>query len=553
MTQSNNLSTLKEILLPTFKGALLDDEKTRISCANDASIFEVVPALVAYPRDVEDIKSLVRAVAEHQDFSPRPSITARAAGTGMAGGALSESIVLDMKNLNTVKEVTDTYAVTEPGVYYRDFEKATLAKGRLMPSFPASKMLCAVGGMVGTNASGEKTLNYGSTDRYVEKLKVILADGNEYTLNSLSKDELSKKMCLATFEGEFYRNMHDLLEKNYDVIKNAKPRVSKNCAGYALWNIWDRKTFDLTKLFVGSEGTLGITSEITFTLVEPKSKTKLLVVFVRDLKKLPALVANILLHKPETFESYDDNTFKFALRFFPDIMRSLKARGLFKLAIHFIPEFIMALTGGIPKMVLLAEFTGTDEEEVLARTQEAKKSLASFGVKTHVATTKEDAEKYWTIRHESFNLLRHHGGLRRTAPFIEDIVVSPENLPAFLPRLTVLLESYGLIYTVAGHIGDGNLHIIPLMNLRNAKEREVLMEVAQKVFDLVLEFGGSISGEHNDGLIRTPFLKQMYGEAIYKLFEETKNIFDPKNIFNPGKKVYGNSLAFVKEHIDQVY
>lgn len=553
MTQQNKPSTLKELLTPTFKGELLDDEESRATCANDASIFEVTPSLVACPRDVADIKTIVNIVATQQSLSPRPSITARAAGTGMAGGALTSSIVLSMKNLNAIKEVNSTYAVTEPGVYYRDFENATLAKGRLMPSFPASKMLCAVGGMVGTNASGEKTLNYGSTDRYVQNLKVVLSDGNEYSLGPLTSDELAGKIELRTFEGEVYRKMYDLLEKNYDLIKAARPHVSKNCAGYALWNVWDRKTFDLTKLFTGSEGTLGITTEITFTLVEPEPKTKLLVIFVRDLKKLPALVTNVLFHKPETFESYDDNTFKFALRFFPDIVRSLKAKGLFKLAIRFIPEFFMALTGGIPKLVLLAEFTGTDDAEVLARTQKAEQSLSPFGVKTHIAVKSGDAEKYWTIRHESFNLLRHHGGARRTAPFIEDIVVAPENLPDFLPRLTALLDSYKLIYTVAGHIGDGNLHIIPLMDLRNAHEREVLIEVAQKVFDLVFEFNGSISGEHNDGLIRTPFLKQMYGEAVYKLFEETKNIFDPKNIFNPGKKVYGDTLTFVKEHIDRVY
>lgn len=553
MTPQNEVSEIKNLLAPSFKGELFDDAETRASCANDASIFEVTPSLVAYPRDVEDIKTIVRTVTAQQDLFPRPSITARAAGTGMAGGALTSSIVLGMKNLNTIKEVTSSYAVTEPGVYYRDFENATLAKGRLMPSFPASKMLCAVGGMVGTNASGEKTLNYGSTDRYVKNLKVVLSDGNEYSFGPLSKDELTQKMELRTFEGEVYRKLHDLLEKNYDLIKAARPRVSKNCAGYALWNAWDRKTFDLTKLFTGSEGTLGITTEITFTLVEPKPKKKLLVIFVRDLEKLPDIVTNILLHKPETFESYDDNTFKFALRFFPDIVRSLKAKGLFKLAINFIPEFFMALTGGVPKLVLLAEFTGTDDEEVLACAKKAEQNLLPFGVKTHIAVKNGDAEKYWTIRHESFNLLRHHGGARRTAPFIEDIVVAPENLPAFLPRLTALLKSYKLIYTVAGHIGDGNLHIIPLMDLRNEHEREVLIEVAQKVFDLVLEFNGSISGEHNDGLIRTPFLKQMYGEAVYKLFEETKNIFDPKNIFNPGKKVYGDPLTFVKEHIDRVY
>lgn len=547
------MSPIHESLRPVFKGELLNDEKTRAICANDASIFEVMPALVARPKDVEDIKTLVSLVTKHRKDDPALSITPRAAGTGMAGGALTESIVLEMTNLNKIKEVTTEHAIVEPGVYYRDMEKATLEINRIMPSYPASKGLCAVGGMVGTNASGEKTLNYGSTERYVKNLKVVLADGNEYSFGPLSASELEEKKKLRSFEGEIYRKMHSLIEDNYEKIMRAKPNVSKNSAGYALWNAWDKKTFDLTKLFTGSEGTLGITTEITFSLVEPQPKSKLLVIFIKDFSVLPRLVGKVLAHKPESFESYDDNTFKFAMRFFPDIVRSLKTRGLATLAFRFIPEVLMVLKGGIPKLVLLAEFTGTDDVEIASRAERAQKDIADLKLRTHITTSKEDAEKYWTVRHESFNLLRHHGGAKRTVPFIDDIVISPKKLPEYLPRLTALMDEYKLVYTIAGHIGDGNLHIIPLMDMRNARERDIVVELGQKVFDLTFEFGGSMSGEHNDGLIRTPFLKQMFGEEIYHLFEQTKDIFDPEHIFNPGKKVYGRDINYAKDHIDRVY
>ncbi len=546
------MTNIQESIRNVFKGELFSDEKTRAEYANDASIFEVMPNLVARPKDVEDIKTIVRFVSLHHKDDPSLSITARAAGTGMAGGALTSSIVLDVKNLNAIKEVTDTYVITEPGVFYRDLEKATLVRNRIMPSYPASKNLCAIGGMVGTNASGEKTLTYGSTDSYVQNLKVVLSDGNEYSFGPLSKSELEEKMKLQTFEGAIYRKMYDLLETNYDAIKTAQPHVSKNSTGYALWKIWDRTTFDLTKLFTGSEGTLGITTEITFSLVEPRSASRLLVIFVKDLTTLPTIVSKVLSNKPESFESFDDNTFKFAVRFFPDIVKSLKT-GIIKLGLSFIPEFWMALTGGVPKLILLAEFTGTDQKEVNAQAEKTQDDLAGMGLKMHLAQTEADAKKYWTIRHESFNLLRNHGGGKRTVPVIEDIIVDPKHLPEFLPRLTVIMKEYNLLYTIAGHIGDGNLHIIPLMDLRKASERALVMELAQKVFDLTFEFGGSMSAEHNDGIIRTPFLKQMYGEKIYRLFEETKDIFDPKHIFNPGKKVYGNNTAFIQEHIDRVY
>lgn len=544
---------IKKILKPGFTGEILTTDSDLAKYENDASIFEVRPSLILRPKNLHDIELAVRAISQHKVENPDLSLTPRAAGTGMAGGALTESIVLDVGNMNAIRSITDDYVVAEPGVYYRNLEHATLARKRIMPTYPASKDLCAIGGMVGTNASGEKTLTYGSTERYVRKLKVVLADGNEYTFGPLTAEELESKKKLTTFEGEIYRKMHTLLEDNYEAVKAAKPRVTKNSTGYTLWNVWDRTTFDLTKLFTGSEGTLGVTTEITFGLVEPKKYSKVLVIFLKDLTTLPGIVTNVLTHKPESFESYDDNTFKFAIRFFPDIVKSLKAKGLITLGLRFIPEFFMVLTGGVPKLVLLAEFTGNDEAEILARAEEAERSLRQFKIKTHITTSKGDAEKYWTIRHESFNLLRHHGGKKRTAPFIDDIIVSPEHLPEFLPRLTKLMDEYKLVYTIAGHIGDGNLHIIPLMDLRNAREREVIMELAQKVFDLTFEFGGSMSAEHNDGMIRTPFLKEMYGEAIYKLFEETKNIFDPIHIFNPGKKVFGKDMTFLKDHIDRVY
>lgn len=422
------ITELRASLRNLFRGELLDDSEALSKAANDASIFELVPLLVARPRDVQDIKTLVIALTTGDDQSSNLSLTPRAGGTGMAGGALTESIVLDVSSLNKIKEVTDDYAIVEPGVFYRDLEKETLARNRIMPSYPASKKICAVGGMVGTNASGEKTLNYGSTDTYVKKLKVVLSDGNEYSFGPLTKSELDEKMRLETFEGDVYRKTFALIEKNYDAIQAARPKVSKNAAGYSLWNVWDKKTFDLTKLFVGSEGTLGITTEIMFSLVEPKPKSKLLIIFVRDLSTLPALVQKVLAHKPESFESYDDNTFKFAIRFFPDIVKSMKA-GLFALMYRFLPEFMMILRGGVPKLVLLAEFTGIDDQEIISRAEAAQKDIETFGFKTEVTRTKEDAEKYWTIRHESFNLLRHHGGKKRTVPVFDDIVVDPQRLP----------------------------------------------------------------------------------------------------------------------------
>lgn len=535
-----------------FEGEIISDTSKLIPYENDTSLFELRPALAVRPNNANDIKKLVAFVSSKKSEDASLSLTARAAGTGMAGGALNDSIVVDVSNMNHIRSVSHDRVVVEPGVFYRDMDTETQKLGVIMPSFPASRQLCAVGGMTGTNASGEMTLTYGSTERWVKRLRVVLSDGNEYEFGPLNLAQLEEKKVLPTFEGEVYRRMYELLEKNYDLIKNAKPKVAKNSTGYALWNVWDRETFDLTKLFTGSEGTLGIFTEIEFGLIKPKQHRKLVVMFLHDFDKLSEVVARTLTHKPETFESYDDHTFQFAIRFFPDIVKSLKT-GIVKLGLSFIPEVFMVLRGGFPKLVLLAEFTGDSEEEAMQKANTAFADLKKFPVQIEIMRTQKDAEKFWTIRHESFNLLRKHGGTDKTAPFIDDIIVAPEKLPEFLPKLSAVMKDYKLTYTIAGHIGDGNLHIIPLMNLRNARDRDIVMELGQKVFDLTFQFGGSMSAEHNDGLIRTAYLKQMYGTEVYRLFEQTKDIFDPKNIFNPGKKVYGHDLAYVKDHIDKVY
>lgn len=174
-----------------------------------------------------------------------------------------------------------------------------------------------------------------------------------------------------------------------------------------------------------------------------------------------------------------------------------------------------------------------------------------FEIKTRITTSEKDAQKYWLIRRESFNLLRKHVKGKKTAPFIDDLIVRPEYLPEFLPKLNAILDQYKnyMTYTIAGHPGDGNFHIIPLMDLSDSKSKQIIPELSEKVYDLVLDYHGSITAEHNDGLIRTPYLEKMYGPEVYKLFEKTKQIFDPKNIFNPRKKV-GSDMNYAMEHIN---
>jgi FAD/FMN-containing dehydrogenase len=525
-----------------IKGDVTDNSADLAKYSRDASIFEVRPQAIAFPKDADDIKRLVQYVAKNKAKDPSLSLTARAAGTDMGGGPLTESLLFDStKYMNHISDLRDLSVVVEPGVYYRDLEKLLNAHHLMFPSFPASKSLCAMGGILANNSGGEKSLSYGKTENYVTEMSVVLSDGNEYNFRELSEPELKQKMAQQNFEGEVYRRMFELIDQNYDEIKRAKPDVSKNSAGYYLWNVYDRdkKTFNLNKLLVGSQGTLGMITKARIRLVKPKTHSELLVMFLRDLNPLADIVNALKPFHPETYESFDDHTMSLAIRFLPDMIKRMKGN-LIKLAFQFLPEAWMALTGGLPKLILIAEFTGDTEEEVTHRLVAAQAEVNKrFPIKTHITKSFEETEKYWTIRRESFNLLRQHSSGLQTAPFIDDIIVHPKDLPQFLPELNKIFAKYPhLIYTIAGHAGDANFHIIPLMDLSKQSEREIIFKLSDEVYDLVIKYHGSITGEHNDGLIRTPYLEKMYGPKIMELFRETKRIFDPHNIFNPGKKVH---------------
>jgi FAD/FMN-containing dehydrogenase len=349
------------------------------------------------------------------------------------------------------------------------------------------------------------------------------------------------KKKLPTLEGDIYRRMSDLVIRNRDVIETHRPKVSKNSAGYALWSVFDVEngTFNLAKLLCGAQGTLALTTSMTFRLIRPQPSRAMLVIFLKELSPLPEIVRRVLRHNPESFESYDDHTFSLAVKYLPQMLSQMGLIRAVRLGISFVPEMLLALQGGIPKLVLMAEFSEDTPEEALKKAWEAEESLKDLKLPTSIKPNEAAAEKYWIVRRESFALLRKNLKGLYASPFIDDFVVPPDSYPEFLPRLEKLLGEYDLIYTIAGHVGNGNFHIIPLMDLSKDDAHKVILELSPKVYDLVMEYGGSTTGEHNDGIIRTPYLSHMFGSDMMKLFEETKRIFDPLNILNPGKKVGG--------------
>ncbi len=535
-----------------IQGEVYSDSKTLEKYSRDASLLMVRPEVVVHPKNADDVKRIVSYVLEHKKANPALSITGRSAGTDMGGGPLNESIILDFTTHFKFEKVDieNLTAIVEPGVFYRDFEVDTLPKHISLPVYPASKQLAALGGMIMNNAAGEKTLRYGQVREFVDSVSMVLSDGNEYTFGKLNKSELSEKIAQQDFEGEIYRNMFDLVSKNDAVIKNAQPKTSKNSAGYALWHVWDKEkeTFDLSKLFVGSQGTLGLLTKANIRLIKDPQHKKLITLFFKSWDDLPHVVNAILPLGPESMEAFDSTTLKLGIRFMPEIAKKV-GEGLLRFASRFIPEFFIGVKMlGLPKLVVLVELAEESAEVLDKKVVDMQGILKRFPVHVRLPKDGLDSEKYWIMRRESFSLLRSHVHGKQTAPFIDDFAINPDKMPEFLPKLLKILKDNGIKANIAGHAGNGNYHIIPLMDLTKESERAKIVPVSKKVYELIIQYGGTITAEHNDGIIRTPFIEQMFGHEVYGLFIKTKQIFDPQNIFNPGKKVEG-TIEYMESHI----
>lgn len=539
-------------LKQSFKGDIASDDATLMEYSHDASLFEVKPQVVVFPKDDADVVTLINFVNKNKKDHPTLSLTGRSAGTDMSGGSINESIIVAFgKYFNRPPVINGNIVTTQPGVFYRDLEVETLKQNLIFPSYPASRGLCAMGGIFNNNSGGEKSLQYGKTENYVKRIKAALHDGSICEFKQLNEAELNQKMTQTNLEGEIYNKMFGLITSNYDKIMAAKPDVTKNSAGYFLWNVYDRekKTFDLTKLWCGAQGTLGMFLEGDLEIVPVKKHHDMLVIYLHDTDHLAEIINEVLPLNPESFESYDDNTLKLALKYFIEFSKQLGPEGMVEAGFAFLPAFFDLFTGQhLPKLVLQIDFTGDTKEEVEQKVSTLKEKLKPFHPQTQIA--EDDAEKkYWLVRRESFNLLRKKIRDKHTAPFIDDFVIKPEYIGEVIPQVTDVLKQHPeFIYTVAGHVGNGNFHIIPLVDITNPTVRTAIPEISEKVYSIITKYHGSITGEHNDGLIRTPYLEKMYGGEIVDLFKQTKRIFDPENIFNPGKKVNGN-LDYAMSHI----
>jgi FAD/FMN-containing dehydrogenase len=537
-------------LTKLMKGEVSTDTTVRQLASHDASVYELVPDVVINPVDSTDIKKLVKYVSTHKSNYPKLSITPRSAGTCMSGGSIGSSILIEMTtHFNKIESLNGSLLKTQPGVFMRDIDPILFEKQLQLGCVPASRAINTIGGMVGNNSGGEQSLKYGNTERWVRELKVVLADGNEYTVKPLTKKQLLAKIKEGTFEARLYRQVYELIEANYDLLKNARPHVNKNSMGYNLWSVWDRETgiFDMTRLITGSQGTLGIITDITMEAVPKAPHSGLLLAYLPSIKNLGEIIETVMHHKPATFEGFDNITFNLGIRYFNTFRKQLGTKEWLRQQ-SILLKSVAKFKGHIPSMFLMVEFDGNTQAEVLNKISILHDDLKSFKLKMDVEADEASSAPFWKIRRAALSLLQNQVHGRYASPFIDDMAVPPKYLPEFVPKLRKVIRKYKLPATIQGHFGDGNFHVIPLMDIAGDDDRAKLEPVMRELIPIVQKYGGTMAGEHNDGMVRGPWLPAMFGQEVYELFKDTKEIFDPQYIFNPHKKTDA-SWEFSMSHI----
>lgn len=307
--------------------------------------------------------------------------------------------------------------------------------------------------------------------------------------------------------------------------------------GYNLWAVWDRETgiFDLTQLFSGSQGTLGVITDIKVETVPKAAYSGLLLAYLPSIKKLGHVIETVMAHHPATFEGFDDITFNLGIRYFKTFRKQLGTKEWLRQQTHLLKS-VAKFKGHLPNILLMIEFDGNSNEEVVKKIAALHEDLKKYRIRMDVEADKLSSAPFWQIRRSALALLNNQVKGRYASPFIDDMTVQPRYLTKFIPELRKVIRKYKLPVTLQGHFGDGNFHLIPLMDIAGTKDQAKLEPIMRELIPIVLKYGGTMAGEHNDGMVRGPWLPAVFGQEVFQIFKQVKELFDPQYIFNPNKK-----------------
>ena len=517
---------LRQSLAQAISGEVRFERLDRALYSTDASVYQIVPLGVVFPKTVEDVQASVSICAR-----AHVPLTARGGGTSQAGQCIGAGVILDFsKYFHEVLEINalERWARVRPGCVLDDLNQLVRAAGLQFAPDISTASRATIGGMIANNSSGTHSLIHGKTIDHVLELHVLLADGNVIRAGPLDQVELEEKSGRQDQEGACYRAVRRLAEEHADEIDRRFPKILRRVGGYNLDRFVPRagSAFNLAHLFVGSEGTLGIVLEAKLRLIEvPRAKALLVVQFVDLLEALGAVPA-ILAHKPAAVEVMDQVILD-ATKLNPDAAR--------------LRDFLQ----GDPGAVLIIEFYGEEPADLPGRLDALETDLRGRGLGYHHqrATDLAAQARIWKLRTLALGLSMAEKGDAKAISFVEDTAVAPEHLRDYIAEFLDLVARHGTTAGVYAHASVGCLHVRPVVNLKTVEGVQRFEAIASEVAELVLKYGGALSGEHGDGLVRSPFQEKMFGPTLYQAFRDIKATIDPHNLFNPGKIVDAPPLA----------
>ncbi len=535
-------------LKSVFSGEIFTDELHLIMYATDASAYREKPSLVCYPENKEDIIQLIKLASKY-----RLTLIPRTAGTSLAGQVVGNGIVVDVsKHFTKILNIDhkNRCVTVQPGVIPDELNMVLKQYGLFFGPETSTSNRCMIGGMIGNNSCGAHSLIYGSTRDHLLSVDCILSDGSEVTFSKLSVEEFHAKCELQNLEGSLYRHIRDRLSdpEIQREIRNEypDPEIKRRNTGYAVDLLLETEPFtantepfNMSKLIAGSEGTLAFIISATLNLVElPPPAVNLVCVHLNSVQE--SLQANLLAleHQPASVELMDGK-----------ILQLTKENPTQNKNRFFIE--------GEPSAVLIVEFTGNSMEELEHRSGLMIESMKSRGLGYHFSLVcGDDIKKVWNLRKAGLGVLSNMPGDAKPVPVIEDTAVSPAKLPQYIREIELLLKKHGLQCVYYAHIGTGELHLRPVLNLKEPKDVELFRLIARETALLVKKFGGSLSGEHGDGRLRGEFIPLMIGEKNYQLISELKQVWDPHGVFNRRKIIdtpqMNTSLRFQTENRPEV-
>ena len=501
-------------------GEVRFDRISRALYSTDASVYQIEPIGVVFPRSREDLIQIVRICAGHGC-----SLTLRGGGTSQAGQAIGAGVIVDTsKYLNRILElnVEERWARVEPGIVLDELNaQLKTHQLRFAPDISTASR-ATLGGMMANNSSGARSVLYGKTIDHVLEQDVILSDGSVAHFRPLSGEALVLKCAGQGIEADCYRVVRRLAEEHAGEIERRFPKILRRVGGYNLDEFRDPcKPFNMVKLMVGSEGTLGVVLDAKVALVPlPTAKAVLAVQFADLLEALQATPL-ILRHRPSAVEVMD--------RFI--LAHTRQSPQLDALRNSFIE--------GDPGGLLCVEFYADAPQDLPPRLQALEEDLRAHGLgyRYHHALDLPAQAKIWSLREAALGLSMAMKQEAKSLSFVEDTAVAPENLREYIDKFLQLVKRHDTTAGIYAHASVGCLHVRPVVNLKTEEGVRKFEAIANDVSDLVLEYGGALSGEHGDGLVRSPFMEKMFGPVLYEAFRTVKRTFDPQGIFNPGKIV----------------